>query len=173
MRVRRNLAALLATPCLLSACGGGSTSVADPPVSSHPTSSAPTTQPPAHESPEHFIRRWAASEKRMENTGQTHDYLAMSPGCDACIQLAKRVKDFYKSGGYVRWGGWRIMSITVNSHHDQITTYAVRNRSLPTTYRESANGDVKRLAGGVTTELLSLKPSGGTWSMEGKAELAS
>jgi hypothetical protein len=123
MHVRRTLAALLAAPCLLSACGGGS-SVADPPVSSHPTSSAPTIQPPTHESPEHFIRRWAAAEKRMENTGKTGPYLAMSQGCESCTQLANDVSNFYSAGGYVRWDGWQIVSIKHYADHGHRRAFA-------------------------------------------------
>ena len=59
MSVRRKLAGTLVVPLLiLSACGGGDDSVADPPISSAPTSSATGT--PQRESAEHFIRRWAA-----------------------------------------------------------------------------------------------------------------
>jgi hypothetical protein len=172
MRVRRHLVALLAAPLLLSACGGGSTSVADPPVSG-PTSTPPSSDPPARESPQHFIRRWAAAEKRMENTGHTGPYLAMSKGCEACRKLADQVRGFYAAGGFVRWGGWRILSIEVNSRHGHSITYAVRNRSMPTSYRESDSGSVQHLSGGVTTELLSLIPTGDQWNMRSKAELAS
>jgi hypothetical protein len=172
MLVRRTFAALLATPCLVSACGGGSSSVADPPVSVSPTSPV-TTHPPRHESPEHFIRRWADAEKRMENSGKIDAYLAMSRGCHACSRLADQVRGFYAAGGFVRWGGWRILSITINSRDRQASTYAVHNRSQPTTYRESSSGSVKHLAGGVTTELLSLEPIGSHWNLRSKAELAS
>jgi hypothetical protein len=173
MRPRRTFAALLLGPCLVSACGGGGSSVADSPVSGTPTSSAPATQPPAHESPQHFIRRWADAEKRMENTGKTDAYLAMSRGCASCRQLAADVSHFYAAGGYVKWGGWRILSIRVNSQAGQVTRYAVRNRSLPTTYRESASGAPKHLAGGITTELLSVSKLGNHLNVRSKAELAS
>ena len=61
------LAPVLMAPALLAlaACSGDDTSIADPPISSAPTSSTPPQQ---RETPEHFIRRWAEEEKRMENT---------------------------------------------------------------------------------------------------------
>lgn len=174
MAVRRIAAGTLAAlvlPALLAGCGGHS-SVADPPVASSP-SSPTSSAPPAHETAEHFIRRWAETEKAMENTGRTAIYLAMSDGCTACSKLAGQIKAFYAAGGFVRWGGWRITSIAVNAHNNGATTYAVRNRSLPTVYRESATGVTKHLAGGVTTELLTVERTKDAWHITAKAELAS
>ncbi|HEX3296698.1 MAG TPA: hypothetical protein VHR85_07750 [Nocardioides sp.] len=168
-----SLAGALAAPIvLLAACGGDDASIADPPVSPHPTSSSPTGTPP-HESPEAFIRRWAEAEKRMENTGQVEAYLALSKGCTACRNLTEQVSRYYAAGGFVKWGGWQILSIKVNSRHNDATTYAVKNRSLPTTYQTSRDGRIRHFSGGVTTELLDLEPSGGTWNLSSKAELAS
>lgn len=177
MRVRRSLAALLVIllggPCLLSACGGGSTSVADPPVSGSPTSSAPTTQPPAHESPEHFIRRWAAAEKRMENTGRTHAYSVLIDHCRACQSLVGDVKRFYANGGYIRWGGLEVISVKVSSRQpDGRVVYQVKTNSRPTSYRESASGSVKALRGGVTRELVTLERRRGRYLVTARARLS-
>jgi hypothetical protein len=176
MALRRSLAGLLGVPALLlpallAGCGDDS-SVADPPVQSAPPSIA-TSDPPAHESAEHFIRRWAGVEKQMENTGKTAAYLSFSKACKACTKLATQVEGFYAGGGYVKWGGWRITSIRVNAHNGGTTTYAVRNRSLPTVYKESSSGALKHLSGGVTTELLTLKRTASGWLVTAKAELAS
>jgi hypothetical protein len=177
MSVRRTwtstLAGAFAAPALLFAltgCGGDD-SVADPPLSSPPTSSP--TEAPQHERPAHFIRRWAKAEARMENTGETDGYLALSQGCDACQRLAHKVQRYYAAGGFVKWGGWRILSIEVNSRQPQTTTYAVRNRSLPTSYKTSETAPTKHFAGGVTTELLQLERAGASWNLRSKAELAS
>jgi hypothetical protein len=164
------LAGLLALPLVLCACGNGD-SVADPPVSSAPTSSPTGT--PHRESPEHFIRRWTKAEAKMENTGDTADYLALSRGCLACQELAHTIRQYYSAGGYVRWGGWRILSIEVNSKQHDATTYAVRNRSMPTTYRKARDSSLQHFSGGVTTELLQLARTHGTWRVTSKAELAS
>jgi hypothetical protein len=172
MHVRRTLAALLAAPCLLSACGGGS-SVADPPVSSHPTSSAPTIQPPTHESPEHFIRRWAAAEKRMENTGKTGPYLAMSQGCESCTQLANDVSNFYSAGGYVRWDGWQIVSIKHYADHGHRRAFAMRARAGATQYKESTSGELQTLAGGLATDVVALARTDTSWRVVGFTKLGS
>ena len=68
---------------LLAGCGGGDDdSVADPPVA--PATSSPTASP-QRESPEHFIRRWAAEDTRMQNTGETANFRDMSHGCDTSL----------------------------------------------------------------------------------------
>jgi len=172
MDVPRYLTGALVAPLLLvAACGGDDTSIADPPISPGSPSSSPTT--PQRESPEHFIRRWAEAEKTMENTGHVDEYLALSRGCLACRKLAIQIRGFYAAGGYVKWGGWQFISFKINSEDDRATTYAVRNRSLPTTYKESSDGPTKRLKGGVTTELLQVSRKGQTWNLSSKAELAS
>jgi hypothetical protein len=172
MRVRRTLVALLAAPAvLLTACGGAS-SVADPPVSSGPTSSAPTTQPPAHESPQHFIRRWADAEKKMENTGRTGPYLAVSKTCHSCEQLASDVSRFYAAGGFVNWGGWKILSIKPYSDNGATKSYAMRAMAAPTAYQESVSGVHKTLPGGVATDLITLIQTRDAWQVVGFTKLA-
>lgn len=167
---RRTLATLLPTLALaLSACSGGTTSTADPtPTFSSPPSSSATKDPPAPETPEHFIRRWAAAEKTMENTGKTADYLAMSQRCKACRQLASDVSRFYAAGGFIRWGGWQILSIGASGGD----AFRVSVDSAPTVYRETKNGTNKHLAGGKSTHQISIRRSAGTWLVLSKAQVA-
>ena len=90
MAPRRALAGLLAAPVLvLAGCGDGS-SVADPPVHSPPHSVA-TSDPPAHETAEHFIRRWAAEDTRMQQTGDTSRFRDMSQRLSR-VQQARRTR---------------------------------------------------------------------------------
>jgi hypothetical protein len=168
MHVRRNLAALLAAPCLLSACGGGSTSVADPPVSSAPTSSATTAQP-EHESPEHFIRRFAAIEQKMETTGDLKAYLRLTQRCHECVDLAHQVQGFYEAGGYVHWRGWQIKSIRRTNASGGHSTYAVRVNSAPTFYREASGAALRHLDGGPSTELITLTEQRESWIVVARA----
>jgi hypothetical protein len=173
MDVRRTLAGLIAAPLLvaaLAACGHDS-SVANRPISRDPSPTSPTTKP-HHEPPEHFIRRWAAAEKHMENTGDTHAYLGLSHGCRACRQLVSDIHRFYAHGGYVHWGGWRILSITHSASGRPGLVFVVKVDSLPTTYRESSSGAIKRLSGGPATHQLTLRRIGGGWVLTQKAQLA-
>jgi hypothetical protein len=167
------LACALTGPLLvLSACGGGDDSVADPPISSSPSSSSPTSAP-HRETPEHFIRRWTQAEEKMENTGQTDEYLALSRHCRPCSALAKEVKGFYKAGGYVRWGGWTIKSMTKSTGDGELVTFTVRIDSAPTEYKEASDGPTRHLAGGLSTELLTLQKSSTGWLMHNTVEQAS
>jgi hypothetical protein len=169
MQTRRILLGALAAPALLLPACGGHDSVADPPVSSAPTSSDPTG-PPKQESPEHFIRRWAEAEKKMENTGDAGTYLAMSRGCEPCKKLATQVRGYYSDGGYIRWGGWQILSIK-QYPGQPAHQFEVRSDSRPTTYRESATTDTKHFKGGSITYVLALSRRQGAWVVTNKSEL--
>jgi len=170
MAPRRTIAGLLAAPVLvLTGCGGGS-SVADPPVQSSPMSS-PTSGPPAHETAEHFIRRWAEAEKQMENTGITKPYLALSKGCRACTTLAHLVSRYYSKGGFIVWGGWRILSIKKYPSSRNDVSFAVRSSSAPTRYKSSADAKVQRLAGGRITYVLTLALEDSSFLVTSKAQL--
>ena len=172
MGVRRLLASASAAPLLLAVltgCGGGDSSVADPPVA--PGTSSPT-DPPRQESPEHFIRRWAEAEKRMENSGKTADYAALSQGCLPCDSLMKDVRKYYAAGGYIRWGGLKVLSVkAVGRRPGGAMGYAVTTDSTPTKYQQSAHSSIKSLKGGVTRELLSLKKIDGHYSVVARARL--
>jgi hypothetical protein len=173
MRVRRTLAALLAAPLLLSACGRGGSSVADPPVSSAP-SSARSTQPPEHESPEHFIRRFYSEERQMENSGETSAYSAMASECRPCSSLVSQVRTFYRAGGYIRWAGLTIKSIDKFSTDTRPgSSYTIKFDARPTRYQESATSEVKTLPGGPSTDVLTLKKTHDSWMVVARARTAS
>lgn len=174
MSVRRHLAGTLAVPLLvvaLTACGGGDDSVADPPISSPPTSSP--TQAPHRESAEHFIRRWAAAEKQMENTGQTDAYLAISAKCRACRELAADVHRYYSAGGMIQWGGWHFLSLRSEGTNGADRVFVARVQSAPTRYKVSASSPLRRLTGGPTTHQLTIGKVAGSWQMLVKAQVAS
>lgn len=157
MLVRITLATVLSAPALLlTACGGGTSSVADPPVSSV-TSATPN--PPKRETPEHFIRRWAAESTRMQETGETAEFRSMSRGCVDCLTLAHRIEGIYKSGGYVRTKGWVVLSIEVRPKaQNRLVTLRVRSR--PTRYRASADAPEASYPGGPETYRVMLVPAG-------------
>jgi hypothetical protein len=171
MGVRRILAGALTAPILLLSACSGDDSIADPPVSSAPTS-GDSTDPPKQESAEHFIRRWAAAEKYMENTGKVGTYSALSRGCGPCAKLASQVSGYYQAGGYVRWGGWQILSI--KSYPGQpAPLFAVHSNSRPTKYKRSASSQTEHFSGGDITYVLALKETGQGWTVTNKSELQS
>jgi hypothetical protein len=173
MHVRRALALTLAVPVLLAGCSDDPepTPKIPDPTSSSPSPTEPATDEPEAESPEEFIRRWAAIEADMENTGNTTEYLQLSSACKACTGLADIIQEYYKAGGSVRWEGWTIRTIQQEPGAGK-NAYAVSVTSAPTRYKESAKGPIKRLDGGRSTHLLRLRRSGNSWVVLEKAELA-
>jgi len=119
----------------LAACGGHDTAGGTRP-SDDPTS-LPSRTPPSTESAHHFIRRWAAAEARMENTGKTAEYLALSRQCPVCRSLAHNIARRYAAGGYIRWDGLRIDSIDTPPTSQGVVLYTVHAHSAPITVRDS------------------------------------
>jgi hypothetical protein len=169
MVVRRILAgALLAPLLLLSACGGDDTSVADPPVS--PTSpSTSTADPPHRESAKAFIRRWAAEDTRIQQTGNTTRFRSMSRGCSGCSKLADLVDRIYKAGGFIRTKGWRVRKIIPSGPR----SYDLAVFSTTTTYRESSQGPVQTLPSGPATFQLHLAKAASSWRVTSLVQVAS
>ena len=171
MHVRRALALTLAVPLLMAGCSEDpepEPKMPDP----TPTSSAPSpteSETAEAESPEEFIRRWASAEAEMENTGDTTEYREMSVGCRACTDLADLVEKWYAAGGFIKWGGWKILAIEVRD--DSAAEYVVRVRSSPTKYKESAKGPVQTFDGGPGAHLLRLRSRGESWVVTRKAEV--
>lgn len=167
----RTLAGALTAPLfLLAACGGGDDSVADPPVS--PSSTSSSTGTPQPETAEAFIHRWIQVEKKMENTGEIGNYMAISGQCNACRQLAREVKTYYAAGGYIHWSGWKVLSITSSGSHDGSLVFVVKVDSGPTRYRESSTGPIHHLNGGPSTHQLAIRRVHGEWHVLEKAQLS-
>lgn len=152
-RVVGTLVALLVPSVGLVACGGGdSDAVGDatalPHASDHP--SAGDTDNAAdpgvnQENPQRFIARWSAAEARMQNTGRTSAYLALSHDCVVCRKLAHTVEGYYAAGGYVHGGAWRITSIRMSPSSGGYQTYTVRAHTGPAAIRESSSSQVLHL----------------------------
>ncbi|WP_191907772.1 hypothetical protein [Nocardioides cynanchi] len=109
----------------------------------------------------------------MENTGKTSAYSSMTDHCKACDSLMADVRKFYSHGGYIRWGGLTVLSVTVNgrAQHGGVT-YDVKVDSRPTHYQETADGELRQIEGGITNELVTLKRTGQTFQVTGRARLA-
>lgn len=172
MHVRRALALTIAVPVLLAGCSDDPepTPKIPEPTSSSPSPTEPATGEPEAESPEEFIRRWASEEARMENTGDTADYRALSQKCRACIELADLVEQYYGAGGFVEWDGWNIRSIRSRGTGNR--AFLVKVHSAPTKYAEKAGGKEKSFPGGPGAHLITLAPDGTSWQVVDKSEVA-
>ncbi|GAB3038819.1 hypothetical protein GCM10011376_34210 [Nocardioides flavus (ex Wang et al. 2016)] len=170
MHVRRALALTLAVPVLLAGCSDDPEPTPKMPesTSSSPSPSPTETKEPEAESPEEFIRRWAAIEAEMENTGDTSEYRALSERCRACNKLADLVEQYYRAGGFVEWDGWTIRSIRAQGDEG---TYLVRVNSAPTRYVEKSGGKEKFFPGGSGAHLIRLAPAGSSWKVVDKSEV--
>jgi hypothetical protein len=167
MAPRRALAGLLAAPVLvLTGCGDGS-SVADPPVHSPPHSVA-TSDPPAHETAEHFIRRWAEEDTRIQQTGDTRHFREMSRGCRGCNKLAGLVERIYAAGGFIHTKGWTVERIS----RTKGTTFDVYVFSAATTYSASKGGRVEHLPSGPAHFQLTLRRPD-SWHVSSLVQVAS
>jgi hypothetical protein len=176
MAVRRTLALLLAAPAVLmpalvAGCGDDS-SVADPPVASASPTVVPSG-PPQRESAEHFIRRFADEERRMENTGDTSAYVALANKCSECLDLARQIKGIYKAGGYVHWAGWTIERIGPYTSDRRSNAFKVTVKSAPTAYKTSAGSPTRHLKGGPAVEIIRLRELQDGWAVVGRARLSS
>ena len=167
MSERRAITGALTAPLLLlAACGGGDDSVADPPVSS--ATSSPT-QAPHRESPEHFIRRWAEEDTRIQQTGDTEQFRAMSRDCEGCLKLADLVDHIYQAGGFIRTRGWTVRRISAESG----SLYALDVFSARTTYSKSKGGVVRHLPSGLARFELHVRYMKDSWNVTSLVQVAS
>lgn len=141
---------------VLTACGGDP--VAPPPLTLPTTSSA--TVSPQPESAEEFIRRWIAADTRMQNTGDTSEYLALvDPKCTACTGLATTITQIYQNGGDVSTKGFTLKSVSPSSKN----AFTVVVDSAPSVVIRRAGGKKERLQGGNFTYLLMLREQSDGW----------
>lgn len=139
------LTTALATALLLTSCA-----TEDEPVpifeksTAAPTpSKSPNPEKDPHRSPKALIRHWNHLQNEMQ-LGDTKAWRELTPNCQTCIQAADQVDNFYTAGGFIQTDGRTIRSI----ENESGSTYRVTLDSSSTEYRESAESEVKKLAGG-------------------------
>ena len=170
----RILAAALALPLALSgaltACGGDP--VAPPPLTPATfTASSPTPTEQA-ETAEEFIRRWVAVDTKMQNTGDTAGYRAISePMCTACDGLADQIEAIYGRGGIVQTDGFEIVAIDRRGVGSP-ATYDVSVHSAPTSVKPRSGAAWQHLNGGDFTYELVLSRTPGSWKIRSIAQVA-
>ena len=163
MGIPRFLTGILAAPLLLSACGGGSDSVADPPVS--PSSTSSSTATPQRESARDFVRHWVEEDTRMQNSGDTTAFRAMSMGCRGCDAVADRVDSIYDAGGSVHTEGWSLLRVHESTRSGGTRTFELIVNSAPTTYTPAKGATPKHLAGGREHFQIQVMPANGSWTV--------
>jgi hypothetical protein len=152
----------IGTAMSLTACGGHDS--ADSRASTDPTT-LPSATPPSTERAESFVRRFVAAEVRMENTGRTARYLAMSRTCDVCRLFAHNVAHRYAAGGYIRGGGLRIDSIESPPPSQGTLLFTVHGHTAPITIRDSSSRPEKHFAGQRVTYLVGVMPTTRSFSV--------
>lgn len=160
------LAALVAALLALTGCGGNPHAAAPPRPTL--TISSPPPPPPTRESPQHFIRRWAAEDVRIQHTGDTSTFRAMSRGCRGCEKLARLVERIYRNGGFIHTKGWRIRKISPSGPH-AFDLFVV---TWPTTYAVSASAPPRHLPAGRAEFRLDLRPRARSWNVTFFAQVA-
>ena len=147
----------------LTACGGdeSSDSVTLP---SDPTS-LPSVKEPTAESAQHFIRRWAAAEARMQDSGKTAAYLALSQDCAECRDLAETIHGYYAAGGYVRTHPWRIDAIDTPPTSRGVVLHVVHGHAPPATIEESSTKAVEHIPGRTISYLIGVLKKGDSYTV--------
>jgi len=175
MRSRRLTALAVALPLVvLGGCGDGDNPKPkpyDPPT----TSASPTSSTtPEAETPEAFIRRWVGADTKMQNTGDTAPYLALTTNCATCKAFAKQIAGIYEAGGYVHTKGWIVKSVVLEKGGaaDE-PTYLITVDDSPTTYAESKGGQVEHLSGGHSRHNVFLVRTAQGWTVQDYTEKVS
>lgn len=163
---------------LFTSCSDDSSDAGDPPTSSPPTSSSPTpttSTPPEDETPEEFIRRWIDEDTRMQNTGETDAYLAMTWHCESCTRFAELVRGIYEKGGWIRTDGWTVESVRRDSSTSRAgrPAFVVMLDAAATKYLKSNRAHAETIAGGRSRHRLELVKRAGVWRVALMNELAS
>ena len=169
--MKRFLAALACCGALsLSACSGDSSSSADPGTPS-PTATSSSAEPSPTETgptetPEEFIRRWVDLNTDMQNTGETAAFEETCPRSGSCRRLIKLVRSYYDAGGYIKTAKWSVVRVEDVIGTDDNLQLNIAIRSPRTEYKESAEGPVQTLAGGVTHMQFHMKWTQSRWVIQ-------
>lgn len=157
------VAVLLTTGCGAEASSPSLATEAATQTNQSATASAASDPPP--KTPKAFVRLWVKEANSIQADGRVGTFLAMSPGCDACAQFAKRVRKMYRKGGYIHTDGWTVRSITLVQRLPNHASFELKYLSAPTEYQEAAGTAVKHYDGGPGSVQVFLTRRGGNWGL--------
>lgn len=166
--MRRRLLALPAALLLLTAgCGDDDPEPRLPDPSPTVTSPPPTppssTAQPEDETPQAFIRRWQDAGNRMQTSGETSAYLALSKNCVSCRTFARSVERVYADGGSIETDGGKVLRIDRNGGTQKEPLFDVYVAAGPTSIFTSTGEVQQKLQGGRLKFLTSLTRQSGEW----------
>ena len=90
----------------------------------------------------------------MQNTGETEEYLALSPGCQPCEGFALYLEEMYANDGYIRTEALSIDKVQRVKGSKQ--EYRVWATQPPSVSRNSATDPEESSEGGSRTYLFSV-----------------
>ena len=165
MRVRRACVPVVVVMlCLWALAGCQEATPKMPKASASPSGevSPQPSDPPQRESAADFVRRWQAAGDLMQVSGETAEYAAMGPDCEACQGFVKSVEEVYAKGGHAEFQGSTITKL-VRVGQDP-PTFAL-TKKVPLTVIRHAGGRVQELPPGTTTLLVFLNRQNGKWTV--------
>lgn len=147
--LRRALATLAAVALTagLAACSDDGDATAQPTVTTTATTSAPpasTPRPtPERETAHEFIQRWFDETARMEETGETREFMALvTSACQPCRDLAAYVERIYAAGGWVEAPKRTVTKVTKIQSKDGFHTFDATVEASPSRRKESATAKI-------------------------------
>ncbi|WP_370289943.1 hypothetical protein [Nocardioides sp.] len=168
-RLHTTLPTLTALLLALSACTS-SPAPKPPPLepsdtagstSPRPTDPVASDLPP--ETAEEFVVRWQVEAFRMQQTGDTSQYLAMSRECRQCSDLADSVTSIYREGGEIEVELPKIEDLSLVGTPGKVTILEYDLETAPTVVRDSQGEVDQRFPGGVERFQVNVVRSRGGW----------
>ena len=168
-RIRRSAVALALSAVVLGGMAACGQDDPEPKVENRPTGTE-TSPAAVEETPEEFIRRWFEVSKKMQNTGDTSEYLELSEKCGPCREIAEDVSSFYEAGGWIKFQGNELGEISLYEQTEG--RYLVPVQVRPTKFQTDGAAAPQNLPGGALKYIVSLEPEGQGWQVVGFHEMA-
>ena len=166
MRVRRACVPVVVVMlCLWALAGCQEATPKMPKASASPSGgvSPQPSDPPQRESAADFVRRWQAAGDLMQVSGETAEYAAMGPDCEACQGFVRAVQSIYAKGGHAEFEGSKVTRL-VRVEKDPPTFELTTDG--PGTVVHHADGTEKRYPGGESSIRIQLGRRHRVWVVQ-------